>query len=336
MLLVDSTLLRPVDAEQGYLASLVGDGRALLALGAVALLASGLFAWFLAVTDQLLPHDLAWLTITPADLRAIADGRLVHFMAHDRAAFGGTLIAIGVLYLWLIRFPLAEGRRWAWWTVAGSTLIGFLSFLSYLGTGYLDSWHGVATLALLPVFGFGLAMTRRLLRNSGPADDGRTRRLDGRATAGRWLLLLTGFGMLIAGLTIVTIGTFVVFVPQDLEYIGLGKAALDALDPRLVPLIAHDRSGFGGGLATTGLVVLACVWFGRPSRALWQALALAGMAGFGAAIGVHGLVGYLDLTHVGPAILGAWIFIAGMVLVRPAMHRRRELPAATVRTEVPA
>ena len=78
------------------------------------------------------------------------------------------------------------------------------------------------------------------------------------------------------------------------------------------------------------------MWFGRPSRALWQALALAGMAGFGAAIGVHGLVGYLDLTHVGPAILGAWIFIAGMVLVRPAMHRRRERPAATVRTEVPA
>ena len=235
---MDSTLLRPGDAEQGYLASLAGDGRPLLGLGAVALLASGLFAWFLAVTDQLLPHDLAWLTITPADLRGIADGRLVHFMAHDRAAFGGTLIAIGVLYLWLIRFPLAEGRRWAWWTVAGSTLIGFLSFLSYLGTGYLDSWHGVATLALLPVFGFGLAMTRRLLKNGEPADDGPTRRLDGGATVGRWLLLLTGFGMLIAGLTIVTIGTVVVFVPQDLVYIGLDKAALDALARRLRAVVA--------------------------------------------------------------------------------------------------
>jgi len=330
-------LTRPVDDDRGLLAALTGDGRPLLALGALALLAAGMFAWFLAVTDQLLPHDLAWLTISPAELRAIADGRLVHFMGHDRAAFGGTLIAIGILYLWLVGFPLAEGRRWAWWTVAGSTLIGFLSFLSYLGTGYLDSWHGVATLALLPVFGVGLSMTRRLIRPSdAEAADAPWQELDGRGSLGRGLLLLTGFGMLVAGLTIVTIGTFVVFVPQDLVYIGLDKAALDAFDPRLVPLIAHDRSGFGGGLATTGLVVIACVWFGRPSRALWQALALAGTAGFGAAIGVHGLVGYLDLTHVGPAILGAWVFVAGMVLVRPAMHRPPRRTSTPRPTEVAA
>src|SRR3954465_7706094 len=103
--------MRPAGEEQGFLPAVIGDGRPLLALGALALLASGLFAWFLALTDPLLPHDLAWLTITPAELRAIAGGRLVHFMAHDRAAFGGTLIAIGILYLWLVQFPLAQGRR---------------------------------------------------------------------------------------------------------------------------------------------------------------------------------------------------------------------------------
>ena len=42
-----------------------------------------------------------------------------------------------------------------------------------------------------------------------------------RAWSGRAALLLTAVGMLVAGLTIVTIGTFVVFVPQDLEFIGL-------------------------------------------------------------------------------------------------------------------
>jgi hypothetical protein len=66
---------------------------------------------------------------------------------------------------------------------------------------------------------------------------------------------------------------------------------------------------------------MACVWFGRPSRALWQALLVAGIAGFGAAIGVHELIGYLDITHVGPAILWAWVFTIGMVLVRPGMVR---------------
>ena len=92
-------------------------------------------------------------------------------------------------------------------------------------------------------------------------------------------LLFTGFGMLVAGLTIVPSATFVVFVPQDLAYLGLDRAALDAIDPRLVPLIAHDRAGFGGGLATAGLTVLAAVWCGTPQPALWEALLIAGRPG---------------------------------------------------------
>jgi hypothetical protein len=306
--------------RRGLLAELVGDGRPLLTLTALALLFSGGFALFLSARREFLPHDIGYLGMTARDLCAIADCRIVGFMFHDRVAFGGTLIAIGILYLWLIRFPLAEGARWAWWTLAGSAGIGFLTFLSYLGTGYLDSWHGVATLALLPLFGAGLWRTRAAglrTRHGRPAGS-KGSRID-RVRIGRWLLLLTGAGMVVAGLTITTIGTLVVFVPQDLAFIGLDRATLDAIDPHLVPLIAHDRAGFGGGLATTGLIVVSVVRFGRPSRALWQALALAGIAGFGAAIGVHGLIGYLDITHVGPAILAAGLFAVGMALVRPSM-----------------
>ena len=244
-------MARPDDV--GLLASLRSDGTGLLTATALGLLAAGLFAWFLAMTDQLLPHDLAWLTIPERELRSIADGRLVHFMGHDRAAFGGTLIAIGVLYLWLIRFPLAEGRAWAWWLLAVGGTFGFLTFLSYLGTGYLDSWHGLATLVLLPLFALGLARSRpRPSADSGIRSvltPGERPSTWSRAWLGRSLLLLTAVGMLVAGLVIVTIGTFVVFVPQDLEFIGLDRAALDGIDPRLVPLIAHDRAGFGGGLA---------------------------------------------------------------------------------------
>jgi len=309
--------------EPGLVASWLRDGRGLLTVAALLLLAAGLFAWFLAVTDQLLPHDLAWLTITEPELRSIADGRLVHFMAHDRAAFGGTLIAISILYLWLVRFPLAEGRAWTWWLLAVGGCLGFLGFLSYLGTGYLDTWHGLATLVLLPIFVIGLARARADLK---PPIEMRTLTQPGsrppvrsRAWLGRSLFLLTAFGMLVAGLTIVTVGTFVVFVPQDLAFLGLDRAALDGIDPRLVPLIAHDRAGFGGSLATTGLTVLFAVWCGRPSRALWEALLIAGVAGFGAAIGVHGLIGYLDLSHVGPAVVGGTLFVAGIVLSRPSM-----------------
>ena len=190
--------------------------------------------------------------------------------------------------------------------------------LTYPGTGYLDTWHGAATLVLLPMYGLGLAATRRALqeptglRSLSAAGASPVR--ESRAWLGRAMLLLAAFGVTVAGLTIATIGTVVVFVPQDFDYIALSRGQLDAIDPRLVPLIAHDRSGLGGGLATTGLTVLACVWCGRPSRSLWETLAIAGTAGFGAAIGIHAIVGYLDLTHVGPAVLGAAIFVAGLAL----------------------
>jgi hypothetical protein len=317
----------------GLVADLLADGRGLLSVTTLGLMAAGGFAWFLALTGELLPHDVAWLAISEAALRGIADGRVIDFMAHDRAAFGGTLVAVGIVYLWLIRFPLTDGQAWAWWTLAISGALGFLSFLSYLGTGYLDTWHGVASLVILPPFVLGLIRTHATLRAPrGPrsllAPGSRPVRYS-RAWAGRLLLLLTAFGMVAAGLTILAIGTFVVFVPEDLELIGLTTAELEAIDPRLIPLIAHDRAGFGGGLATAGVLVFASVYCGRPSRALWEALLLAGIAGFGAAIGVHLLVGYLHLIHLGPAYLGAAAFVAAILLSRPAMLGSRTLDMST-------
>jgi hypothetical protein len=294
----------------------------LLTAAALGLLAAGLFAWFLALTGQLLPHDLAWVQLSASELRVIDGGRIVDFMEHDRAAFGGSLVAIAVLDLWLIRVPLGRGEAWAWWTLAVAGIVGFGSFLSYLGTGYLDTWHGLATLALLPLYVGGLAAARRGLHGGrgirALRDPGARPLRWSRPWLGRAVLLLTGFGVAVAGIVITTVGSLVVFVPQDLAYLGLTRQALDAIDPHLVPLIAHDRAGFGGGLATTGLTVMASVWCGRPSRSWWESLAIAGAAGFGAAIGVHALIGYDDLSHVGPAILGALLFAVGLALSRPA------------------
>ena len=57
-----------------------------------------------------------------------------------------------------------------------------------------------------------------------------------------------------------------------------------------------------------------CIWCGRPSRSLWQALLIAGAAGFGTAIGVHPAIGYLSLSHLGPAVFGALVFGLGVTL----------------------
>ena len=155
------------ESDRGFLEALVGDGRPLLAVTALILLVCGSFAMFLAATGHFLPQDIQYLGMSAADLCTLHGCRIVHFMQHDRTAFGGALVAIGVLYLWLVTFPLAAGEAWAWWTLALSGVAGFASFLAYLGYGYLDTWHGAATLVLLPLYGLGLARARRLL--AGPA-----------------------------------------------------------------------------------------------------------------------------------------------------------------------
>lgn len=326
----DDLSLDDVD-RRGLLSALVDDGRPLLTLTALALLFSGGFAIFLAVVQQFLPHDLAFLGMTARELCALGDCRVVAFMVHDRATFGGVLIAIGVLYLWLTEFPLRRGEPWAWWTLAASGVVGFASFLGYLGYGYLDSWHGVATLLLLPVFAGGLAKTRRaVVRREGALAHHRASRAlwppvswRSRAGLGRLLLLLTGIGMVAAGLTIQTIGVTRVFVPQDLAFMGLSAEQLRAINPRLVPLIAHDRAGFGGGLVSCGIAFALAVWFGRPSPALWQALALAGTVGFACAITVHLAVGYTDTLHLAPAVAGAVQLVAALALSAPEMLAAR-------------
>lgn len=99
--------------------ALLGDDRFLLALSGVALIASGGFALFLSVTGHFLPHDVARLGMDAQQLSKIGNPALVKFMFHDRAAFGGSLIAIGLLYLWIVEFPSnAErlglgGRCWS-------------------------------------------------------------------------------------------------------------------------------------------------------------------------------------------------------------------------------
>ena len=294
--------------QRGFIPALIGDGLPLLALSAVALILAGLFALFLAITGHFLPHDVAFLGMSPEALCAVNECRIVHFMIHDRISFGGVLIAIGLLYLWLVEFPLKQRERWAWNIMALSALLGFASFLSYLGYGYLDTWHGVATLGLLPCFVLCLGLSYRKLKDQNDASSGIE-----RLGLGRGLLLFASFGMVAGGTTIMIVGMTTVFVPQDLEFMGIAKSELAAINPRLIPLIAHDRAGFGGGVCVFGLVMGACVWKGKPSPSLWQAVALAGTSAFATAIFVHPAVGYNDFFHLLPAVAGAVIFAAGLV-----------------------
>src|SRR4051812_7304408 len=118
---------RRVEADEGLFAGLAGDGRPLLSFVGIALIMSGGFALFQSATGHFLPHDVDFLGMTAEDLCARHQCRIVHFMFHDRVSFGGVLLAVGMLYLWLAAFPLRAGEAWAWWLFAASGVVGFCS-----------------------------------------------------------------------------------------------------------------------------------------------------------------------------------------------------------------
>jgi len=292
----------------------LADGRFLIALTGIALCLSGGFAILQSVSGQLLPQDSHAIGMDSAALMHASNAHLLGFMFHDRVAYGGTLLAIGFGYLWVAAFPMQKREAWAWWALASSGGIGFLAFLTYLGQGYLDTWHGVATLFLLPVFLFGLWRGRPQNFSLRSTRD-REQHEGVSAKWGRILLGCCAVGLILAGSTIAIFGMTRVFVPSDLRFIELDVQFLRHVSPSLIPVISHDRSGFGGGLCSIGCLLIFMSRNAELNRSFVEVVALMGCAGFGGAIGVHFVVGYTDFFHLLPAFLGSLLFILAEALL---------------------
>jgi len=308
--------------ERGLLETVLGDGRFLIALTGISLMLSGGFAILQSFAGQLLPQDSHAIGMDSFALMHAANARLLGFMFHDRVAYGGCLVAIGAGYLWLTAFPMEEREPWAWWALFFSGSIGFLAFLTYLGQGYLDTWHGIATLFLLPVFVTGLwrswpgSFSLSFIWKQIPKEPSASARW------GRILLGMCAMGLILAGATIAIFGMTRVFVPSDLRFIGLQPATLAHISPTLIPLISHDRAGFGGGLCSVGCLLLFMARCAELNRSLPEIVTVMGAAGFGGAIGVHFAVGYLDFFHLLPGFVGFLLFILADGLLWIGWQRR--------------
>jgi hypothetical protein len=283
------------------------------------LLFSGLFVIVQSFSGHFLPHDTLYLGMDAERLSIYYGGRVTRFMFHDRVAFGGSIMAVGVLYMWLTAFPLSSGRAWAWWLLLFSGIVGFGSFLTYLGFGYLDRWHGVATLLLLPFYTVGLLRSRILLQGeTGVKDLFRSINKPGlgnKHQLGILLLQFTGLGLFSAGVTIMMLGMTRVFVPQDLSYMGVVSCgALSGVNERLIPLIAHDRACFGGGLATIGLMIFFIVRRSEEQKSMWEVLFISLNLGFISALFIHFYIGYTITSHIAPAIAGYIIALLALGL----------------------
>jgi|GEM_PF-163793 len=289
----------------------------------IGMMAGGLIAWMIAVTTVLLPYDEQFLGMTWRQLRELHP-HLLHFMSHDRITLAGTMISIGILYYMLARHGMRHGQHWARTAVLVSCLIGFPSFFLYLGYGYFDPLHAGAAIVLLPMF--ALSMRRNPDRPSREPVNLRNDRLWRRAVWGQLCFVALGIALAVGGLTIAGVGITRVFVPSDLVYLSLTTEQLDAINPRLIPLIAHDRAGFGGALLADAAVLLATALWGiqQGARWLWATLLLGGAPAFYAAISVHFSIGYVDTIHLLPAYFALFLYAAGLILLYPYMMRKPE------------
>jgi hypothetical protein len=228
------------------------------------------------------------------------------------------MVTLGVLYSGLSFFGIRRGLHWAQVAVLSSAAAGFASFFLFLGFGYFDPFHSFVTVVLLQFL--LLAVHGRLGPEHGlPAPMLREDRAWRLAQWGQLLLIAHSTALLCAGLVISFIGATSVFVPEDLEFMRTSRDHLLRAGPHLVPLVAHDRASFGGMLVASGMTYLMASLWGprRGVRWLWWTLLLAGIPGFGAAIGIHLVVGYTSPWHLAPAFAGLGLFLAAMALAHP-------------------
>ncbi len=296
----------------------------LLALG-LGMIASGAIVGLVGVTRATLPYDEVFLNLTRAQFEAI-NPRLLDFLRHDRVTLGATMISVGLIYAALAVFGVRRGLHWAWRSIFLSATVGFSSFFLFVLYGYFDLLHAVISLAMLPFLVVGIRQPLPA-RRTDAATDLENDRVWRAGLVGQLLFVATGLGLILAGASIAGVGAIRVFVPQDLEFMRTTQGALGQANAHLIALIAHDRSGFGGALWSTGIAVLTtALWgFERGARWLWWTLAASGTVGFALTLGVHFGVGYTSFAHLFPSYIGLWLFALGLALSGPYLFGLREI-----------
>ena len=287
------------------------------ALLGVGMIVGSLLAVGIAATRVVLPYDEAFLGMSREQLQAI-NPRLLAFMAHDRVSLVGPMLTVGLMYVGLSIGGIRHGSHWAMVAIFASAFTGFCSFFLFLGFGYLDTLHAFVTACLLQLLLLAVHSELGTYEPTVPPQlrNDRAWRL---AQWGQLLLVVHAAAILIAGMVISTVGVTVVFVHEDLEFLQTTSEHLMAANPRLVPLVAHDRATFGGMLMSSGVVVLLSTLWGyrAGSRWLWWTLLTAGVLGYIPAIAVHLAVGYIDGMHLLPAFAGLGLHLLGMALSHP-------------------
>lgn len=280
----------------------------------LAIFIGGIIALFFALDTVILSYDEQFIGLTREELLLI-NPNILAFMAHDRMSLAGTMISASLLYMALAYFGLRRGLHWAKIAFHSAAISGFLGILLFIGYGYFDWLHGLFWLLLLPIYRLSWRETKHTQASPKSWHDTNDTTWQ-RALYGQLLFVLLGFALVIGGVVISFIGITNVFVATDIQFICMDAATLQAISDRLIPVIAHDRAGFGSALLSTGILVLCLsLWgFRAGERWLWYTLLFGALPAFVAGIGTHFAIGYTSFIHLLPLYFLVVLYVLGLIL----------------------
>ncbi len=146
-----------IDEEQRRRALLA---QLLMVAVAVGVFLSGFVIMSIGLRDVLIPSDRVFLDAEQQVFAEALDGRLLRFIAHDRAGFGGALASLGAGLLTTTLWGWRWGERSTWIMLAAASIVGFgAALIVHIAVGYTDFVH------LLPVY-LGMAMLTYILAMS--------------------------------------------------------------------------------------------------------------------------------------------------------------------------
>lgn len=132
-------------------------GQLLLIVVAIGVAVSGVVIMVVGLRDVLIPSDREFLGNTQTYFESQLDGRLLRFVAHDRAGFGGALLSLGIGVGTLAAWGWRENEPSTWWMLLLSSIAGFVpALVVHFHVGYTDFFH--LSPAYLGVIMVGIAL----------------------------------------------------------------------------------------------------------------------------------------------------------------------------------
>jgi hypothetical protein len=155
--------------------------------------------------------------------------------------------------------------------------------------------------------------------------------LDAARSAWFWAFVL-GLAMFGGGVLAIIIASTRVVLPYDEQMSGLTHAALAALNPRLIPFMAHDRVSLAGTMMSIGIIYAALAWSGIRRGMHWAHVTVI----VSATIGFFSFFFFLGFGYFDPFHAFVTAILTQFTLLCMVLARSPALPHAAEWHETPA